>query len=107
MNHESVLIDLHDKLTRAERWQTTLLQKIEAQEKKIMAAIDDLKEGQTELTKAVGDVVAFLNNLAGQILPGGVSAADAEDVANDIKAKAAALEAAITPAAPVNPPAAS
>lgn len=61
-----------------------------------MSALDDLKAGQTALDKAVGDVVTYLKNLAAQV-SGGVSAADAEAVAADITAQAAALEAAIAP----------
>ena len=69
----------------------------------LMAALDDLKAGQAAIDKAVGDVVAFLKTLAGQIA-GGVTAAEAEAVAADLNAQAAALEAAIAP--PPAPPAA-
>jgi peptidoglycan hydrolase CwlO-like protein len=72
-------------------------QELERKIELIMAAIDDLKAGQAALDKAVQDTISYLQSLAGSI-SGGVSAADAETIAADLTAKAAALEAAIAPA---------
>lgn len=58
----------------------------------IMSATDDLKAGQAAIQKAVLDVVAALKNIAA-----GVSESDAETIASDLNAQAAALEAAIAP----------
>lgn len=63
-----------------------------------MSATDDLKAGQAAIDKAVSDTATYLKNLAGTIT-GGVSAADAETIAADLNTQAAALEAAIAPAA--------
>lgn len=69
-----------------------------------MAALDDLKAGQAAIDKAVVDVAAYLKALAGTLV-GGVSATDAEAIASDLTAQAAALEALIsTPPAAGGPP---
>lgn len=61
-------------------------------------ALDDLKAAQTALTAGVNDAVAALKGAA-EKLAGGISADEAEAVADDLKAKAAALEAAVAPVA--------
>lgn len=75
---------------------STQLQQLTKGQQQIMAATDDLKAGQAAIDKAVADTAAFLKNLAGQV-SGGVSASDAETIAADLNAQAAALEAAIAP----------
>lgn len=60
-------------------------------------ATTDLKNADLVLGKAITDAVAALQAAAATV-SGGVSAADAETVVADLNAKAAALEAAATPA---------
>ena len=67
-----------------------------------MSATSDLQAGQAAIDKAVADTAAKLKDLAVQIA-GGVTAADAETIATDLNAQAAALEAAIAPPAPPTP----
>lgn len=86
-------------LFRSNRKHWQLIQLIERNHQITMAAIDDLKTAQAAIAKGVGDVSAYLKTLAGTIT-GGVSAADAEAIAADLNAQAAALEA-LVPATPV------
>lgn len=68
----------------------------------IMAALDDIKAGEAAIDKGIVDVAAALKALADQVsgFKDGVSAADAEQVASDLTAKAAQLEALAAPPAP-------
>lgn len=75
-----------------------LVQLIERNHKITMDALTDLKAAQAAIAKGVQDVSTYLKALAGTIT-GGVSAADAEAIAADLNAQAAALEA-LVPAAP-------
>jgi uncharacterized phage infection (PIP) family protein YhgE len=64
---------------------------------KIMAALDDVKAGEAAIDKGISDIAAYLKTLAGN-LAGGISATDAETIATELNAKAAALEALVPPA---------
>lgn len=75
-----------------------LIKLLERQHEETMSALDDIKAGQAALGKGIQDVSDYLKGLATTI-GGGVSAADAEAIASDLNAKAAALEALI-PATP-------
>lgn len=77
---------------RTPKWAQQILKNQE----RIMSAADDLKAGQAAIDKAVSDTAAYLKTLAGTIA-GGVSATDAEAIATDLNAQAAALEAVIAP----------
>jgi hypothetical protein len=78
-----------------------LLREILKGQSEIMAALDDVKAGEAEIDKGISDIAAYLKTLAGTVT-GGISAADAETIAADLNAKAAALEALV----PAPPPAA-
>ena len=77
-------------------WQNIDTDTLKGLLEKVMAAIDDLKAADATLDTTVAAVVSYLGTLATQ-LTGGVSAEDAETITADINAKAAALNAAITP----------
>jgi len=64
-----------------------------------MAALDDIKVAEDKLDVAITDVAAYLKDLALSI-GDGIPAAKAEEIAAELTAKAAALEALI-PAPPV------